>query len=289
MEPALAPCRGMTPLAQQPVGVFDSGVGGLTVLHELLVSMPAEDYLYLGDTARFPYGDRTREELEAFAVEIADHLLAAGAKLLVIACNAASSAALPAVEARLRRAGREIDVIGVVGPATQLAVAGSRSGRIGLLATPATVASGAYERAVGVADPHVHLESVACPDLAPIIQGGFPFDEQIVETVRGYCVPLREAQVDTVILGCTHYPLVAPMLQRSLGRGVTLVTSGAGVARSVERALASRGLLNPQTGEGAYRFLCTGDVESFRALGTRFLQMPLGEVVHVDLAARVAA
>jgi len=279
----------MAPLAQQPIGVFDSGVGGLTVLHELLVSLPGEDYLYLGDTARFPYGERTQQELQAFASEIAEHLLAAGAKLLVIACNAASSAALPAVEAKLRREGREIDVIGVVGPATQLAVAGSRSGRIGLLATPATVASGAYERAVGAADPHVHLESVACPDLAPIIQGGFPFDERVVETVRGYCVPLREAQVDTVILGCTHFPLVAPMLQRSLGRGVALVTSGAGVARSVERALASRGLLNPQTGEGAYRFLSTGEVESFRALGTRFLQMPLGEVVHVDLAARVAA
>ena len=279
----------MAPLAQQPIGVFDSGVGGLTVLHELLVSLPGEDYLYLGDTARFPYGDRTQQELQAFASEIAEHLLAAGAKLLVIACNAASSAALPAVEARLRRDGREVDVIGVVGPATQLAVAGSRSGRIGLLATPATVASGAYERAVGAADPHVHLESVGCPDLAPIIQGGFPFDERVVETVRGYCVPLREAQVDTVILGCTHFPLVAPMLQRSLGRGVALVTSGAGVARSVERALASRGLLNPQTGEGAYRFLSTGEVESFRALGTRFLQMPLGEVVHVDLAARVAA
>ena len=279
----------MAPLAQQPIGVFDSGVGGLTVLHELLVSLPGEDYLYLGDTARFPYGERTQQELQAFASEIAEHLLAAGAKLLVIACNAASSAALPAVEAKLRREGREIDVIGVVGPATQLAVAGSRSGRIGLLATPATVASGAYERAVGAADPHVHLESVGCPDLAPIIQGGFPFDERVVETVRGYCVPLREAQVDTVILGCTHFPLVAPMLQRSLGRGVALVTSGAGVARSVERALASRGLLNPETGEGAYRFLSTGEVESFRALGTRFLQMPLGEVVHVDLAARVAA
>ena len=139
----------------------------------------------------------------------------------------------------------------------------------------ATVASGAYERAVRTADPHVHLESVACPDLAPIIQGGFPFDRQVVETVRSYCAPLRAAEVDTVILGCTHYPLVAPMLQRTLGRGVTLVTSGAGVARSVERALASRGLLNPRGEEGGYRFRCTGDVESFRALGTRFLQMPL--------------
>jgi glutamate racemase len=279
----------MAPLAHQPVGVFDSGVGGLTVLHELLVSLPAEDYLYLGDTARFPYGDRTQDELRAFSLEIAEHLLAAGAKLIVIACNSASAAAVDAIERHLTASGREVDVIGVLRPAAQVAVVASHTGRIGLLATPATVFSGAYERAVAGLDPHVHLESVPCPDLAPIIQGGFPFDEAVVATVREYCVPLRDAGVDTVILGSTHYPLCAPILQRVLGRGVTLVSAGTGVARGVERALASRGLLNPQAGEGAYRFLCTGDVESFRALGTRFLQMPLGEVVHVDLAARAAA
>lgn len=279
----------MSPVAHQPVGVFDSGVGGLTVLHELLVSLPGEDYLYLGDTARFPYGDRTGAELQAFSTEIAEHLLAAGAKLLVIACNSASAAALEAVESYVRSTGRDVDVIGVLRPAAQVAVVASHTGRIGLLATPATVASRAYERAVLAADPHVHLESVACPDLAPIIQGGFPFDERVVETVRGYCVPLREARVDTVILGSTHYPLCAPMLQRTLGRGVTLVSAGIGVARGVERALASRELLNPGDGEGDYRFLCTGDVETFRALGTRFLQMPLGEVHHVDLGARAAA
>jgi glutamate racemase len=273
----------------RPIGVFDSGVGGLTVLHELLVSLPHEDYLYLGDTARFPYGERSQAELQAFAVEIADHLLDVGAKLVVVACNAASSAALDTLERHLDRAGRNIDVIGVVAPATQLAVAQSHTGRIGLLATPATVASGAYERAVWAADRHVHVEAVACPDLAPIIQGGFPFDEQVVETVRGYCAPLRAAGVDTVILGCTHYPLVAPMLQRMLGRDVALVTSGSGVARSVERALASRGLENPRQGEGDYRFRCTGDVAAFQALGTRFLQMPLGEVVHVELGAGVTA
>ena len=273
----------------QPVAVFDSGVGGLTVLHELLVSLPTEDYLYLGDTARFPYGERSPQELVRFAQEIADELLEAGAKLLVAACNAVSSAALGELERYLTQAGIEVDVIGVVAPATQLAVAGSRTGRIGLLATPATVASAAYERAVAAADPHVHLESVACPDLAPIIQGGFPFDEYVVETVRRYCAPLRQAEVDTVILGCTHYPLIAPMLQRILGRGVSLVSSGTGVARSVERALASRGLLNPQGEEGSYRFLCTADVDSFRTLGTRFLQMPLGTVGHVELAARAAA
>ncbi len=273
----------------QPVAVFDSGVGGLTVLHELLVSLPTEDYLYLGDTARFPYGERTQVELQAFSLQIADHLLGSGAKLLVVACNAASSAALTTLERHVEDRGLGVDVIGVVAPATQLAVAGSRTGRIGLLATPATVASGAYERAVRGADPHVHLESVSCPDLAPIIQAGFPFDSHVVETVRGYCAPLRAAAVDTVILGCTHYPLVAPMLQRTLGRGVTLVTSGTGVARSVERALASRGLLNPRSEEGSYRFRCTGDTETFHALGTRFLQMPLEQVEHVELPAPVVA
>jgi glutamate racemase len=281
--------RSMPPRPSQPIAVFDSGVGGLTVLHELLVSLPTEDYVYLGDTARFPYGERTGEELRSFAIEIVEHVLERGAKLIVVACNAASSAALGALERHLALTGRQIDVIGVVAPATQLAVAGSRNGRIGLLATPATVDSGAYGRAVRTADAHVHLECVACPDLAPIIQGGFPFDGSVVETVRGYCAPLREAAVDTVILGCTHYPLVGPMLQRMLGRDVTLVTSGAGVVRSVERALASRELLNPQVCEGDYRFECTADVESFKALGSRFLQMPLENVAHVELAARAAA
>jgi glutamate racemase len=289
IRPRLCHHQVMSASPSQPVAVFDSGVGGLTVLHELLVSLPTEDYLYLGDTARFPYGDRTQEELQTFALQIADHLLASEAKLLVVACNAASSAALRTLERHMELHGLGVDVIGVVAPATQLAVAGSRTGRIGLLATPATVASGAYEQAVRAADPHVHLESVACPDLAPIIQGGFPFDSHIVQTVRGYCAPLRAAEVDTVILGCTHYPLVAPMLQRTLGRGVTLVTSGTGVARSAERALAFRDLLNPRADEGSYRFRCTGDPERFRALGTRFLQMPLEQVAHVDLPAPVTA
>jgi glutamate racemase len=275
--------------AELPVAVFDSGVGGLTVLHELLVSLPNEDYVYLGDTARLPYGDRSSAELQAFSAQIADHLLDAGAKLLVVACNSASAAALETVQAHLDRQGRDIDVIGVLHPAAQLAVAASRSGRIGLLATPATVASGAYERIVRLADPHVQLESVACPDLASVIESGFPFDEHLVSTVREYCAPLRRAGVDTVILGCTHFPLIAPMIQRILGRGVKLVTSGPGVARSVERALGARGLLSPRRSEGSYSFHCTGDVTAFQALGTRFLQMPLGAVAHVELGAGVAA
>jgi glutamate racemase len=274
---------------ERPIAVFDSGVGGLTVLHELLVALPHEDFVYLGDTARFPYGSREPDELRAFALEIADRLLGAGAKLLVVACNSATAAALPALERRVAARGDEHDVVGVVTPESQLAVEATLSGRIGLLATPATVASGAYERAIFAADPHVKLTAVPCPDLAPIIQGGFPFDQRVVDTVRSYCAPLREASVDTVILGCTHYPLVAPMLQRTLGRDVRLVTSGAAAARRVEHALAVRGLLSERDTEGDYRFECTGDVEAFRTLGTRFLQMPLLDVAHVELAEREAA
>jgi glutamate racemase len=275
--------------ADDPVAVFDSGVGGLTVLHDLLVSLPGEDYLYLGDTARMPYGKRSPEQLREFSVQIAEHLLAAGAKLLVVACNSASAAALGTLQAHLDATGRDVDVIGVLAPAAQQAVASTHSGRIGLLATPATVASGAYEATIAAADPHVVLHSVACPELAGVIESGFPFDAALVESVRAHCAPLRAAEVDTVILGCTHFPLIAPMLQRMLGRGVTLVTSGFAVTRSVERALAARDLLNPREGEGSYRFRCTGGARAFAALGTRFLQMPLGEVDHVSLAPVPAA
>jgi glutamate racemase len=265
---------------RRPIGVFDSGVGGLTVLHELLVTLPHEDFLYLGDTARFPYGTRDPRELQGFALHVSRELLDRGAKLLVVACNSATAAALEVLDERY---GDVVDVIGVVGPESQQAAVSTRNGRVGLLATPATVASGAYDRALRSADPHLRLTSVPCPDLAPIVQAGFPFDEHVVDTVRDYCAPLKDAGVDTVILGCTHYPLLAPMLQRMLGRDVALVSPGHAIARRVESALAAKGLDSPAEGEGDYRFLCTGDAEEFRALGTRFLQLPLGRVEHVDV------
>jgi glutamate racemase len=272
-------------LRRRPVGVFDSGVGGLTVLHELLVQLPHEDFVYLADAARFPYGDRGQAELEAFALEVAEELLTRRIKLLVVACNSATAAALPALRARLMETTLGVDVLGVVQPGAVQAVAATRNGRVGLLATPATVSSRAYERALAAADPHLRLTAVACPDLAPIIQAGFPFDEEVVRIVRQYCEPLREARVDTVILGCTHYPLIRPMIQRMLGRDVTLVTPGQAIARRVECALAARDLDSDAEGEGAYRFLCTAGVDDFRALGTRFLQLPLGEVEHIDIHA----
>ncbi len=268
----------------RPIGVFDSGVGGLTVLHELLVHLPQEDFLYLGDTARFPYGQRPREELELFAIQMAEELLRRRAKLLVIACNAATSAAMPALQRRMMETTLGVDVLGVVRPEALQAVATTKSGRIGLLATPTTVRSGAYERAIGALDPHVSLHAVACPTLATIIQEGRQFDEQAVAAVRAACAPLLQAQVDTVILGCTHYPLIRLMLQRVLGPEVALVSSGAALARQVEHALSGRGLRSDRDGEGTYRFLCTGDPCTFKEVGTRFLQMPFGDVERVMLA-----
>ena len=270
-----------------PIAMFDSGVGGLTVLHECLVSLPHEDFLYLGDTARFPYGSREADELREFAVELAGLLLEEGAKLLVVACNAATSAALPHLRESLRGA---VNVVGVVEPESKLAAEATRNGHVGLLATPATVASGAYERALHAAARGASLHAVACPDLAPMIQAGEEPDQRLIDAVDGYCEPLRAAGTDTVILGCTHYPLIRPVLQRALGRGVSIVSSGQAIADAVHAELRAEGIENRTDRRGAYRFLCTGDPEAFRAVGTRFLQLPLGEVRQVQVGeAREAA
>ena len=268
----------------RPIGVFDSGMGGLTVLHECLVTLPHEDFVYLGDGARLPYGPRPLEEIRRFAAEIAAFLERQGVKLVVAACNSATAAALPDLQRQL-----SVPAIGVLAPEAHAAVLATRNRRIGLLATEATVASGRYMELVRALDAGAEVVSVACPRLVPLIEGDDPFGEEIAVAVREYAAPLREAGVDTVILGCTHYPLIAPMLQRMLGRGVRIVTSGAPVAHQVEHVLGARGLASPHVGEGDYRFLTTGDVEAFRALGSVFLQLPLGEVERVTLRAAEAA
>ena len=264
------------------MAVFDSGVGGLTVLHECLVSLPHEDFTYFGDTARFPYGERSPVALRAFALELGELLLARGAKLLVVACNSATAAALPSLRVALE--GR-VRVIGVVAPESLLAAGVTRSGEVGLLATPATVASGAYERALATSAPEARLHAVACPELAPLIQAGGEVDDRLVDCVEGYCAPLRAAGVDTVILGCTHYPLVRPLIQRAMGRGVAIVSSGQAIADEVARELRLAGIERKVDRRGSYRFLCSGDPQAFRRVGVRFLQMPLGDVRRVAVAA----
>jgi glutamate racemase len=264
-----------------PIAVFDSGVGGLTVLHECLVSLPAEDFVYLGDSSQFPYGIKPADELRERVEQICRFLLERGAKLLVVACNSATSAGADQARALAGECG--VEVVTVIEPEAEIAAAISESGRVGVLATPATVESGSYRRALGHQGRALDVTEVAAPDLAPIIQHGFPFDQGVVDTVRAYCAPLKEAEIDTLILGCTHFPLVAPMLQRMLGRDVRLITAGHAVAAAAQRVLEGEGLVSVAGGEGAYRFLCTGEVSTFRELGTRFLQMPLGEVEHVEV------
>jgi glutamate racemase len=267
-----------------PVAMFDSGVGGLTVLHECLVSLPEEDFVYLGDTAWFPYGTRDPVALRARIARIGELLLGRGAKLLVIACNTATS--IGADVARAVAAESGVEVVPVVEPQAEIAAAITDSGRVGVLATPNTVESGAYRRALEAEGRPLEVTEVEAPELAPFIQQGSPFDESTMAMARAYCEPLKRAEVDTLILGCTHYPLVAPMLQRILGRDVRLVSGGHAVAAAVQRTLEGAGIARGRDGEGDYRFLCTGDGDSFRHLGTRFLQMPLGEVERVEIEAK---
>ena len=272
----------MTENSDLPIAVFDSGVGGLTVLHECLVSLPQEDFLYLGDNAYFPYGIKDPADLRERVGRIANMLLDRGAKLMVVACNSATSTGADIV--REIAAAHGVEVVTVVEPEAEIAAAITDNGRIGVLATPATVESGAYHQALAHQGRGLEVTEVAAPDLAPIIQHGSTFSDEVVNTVRSYCAPLKKADVDTLILGCTHYPLVAPMLQRTLGRDVRLVTAGHAVAANVQRVLDGAGIAADGSREGDYHFLCTGDVSAFTELGTRVLQMPLeGRVEHVEL------
>jgi glutamate racemase len=259
----------------RPIGVFDSGVGGLTVLHECLVTMPHEDFVYLGDHARLPYGPRPLPEIARFAHEIAAYLEREGVKLIVVACNAATSAALPALQSSLT-----VPVVGVIAPEAAAAVRATRNRRVGLLATQATVTAGRYEALVRTLDAGVRFTAVACPDLVPLIEAG----DQTVDSVREYAAPLKAADCDTVILGCTHYPLIRPVFQRVFGREVTLVFSADETAREVDETLRRKGWENAAGREGSYRFLTTGDPALFATLGERFLQLPLGEVEQVSVA-----
>ena len=263
----------------RPIGVFDSGVGGLTVLHECLVTMPHEDFVYLGDHARLPYGPRPLAELRRFAREIGGYLETQGVKLIVAACNAATSAALPQLQETL-----SVPVVGVITPEAHAAVQATRNRRVGLLATEATVAAGRYATLVHALDAGVEFFPIACPRLVPLIESADPFSSATTEAVREYAAPLKTAHVDTVILGCTHYPLIRPIFQRVFGRGVTLVFSAEETAREVAETLARKGIENTPDRDGEYRFLTTGDPTLFRALGERFLQFPLGDVERVELA-----
>ena len=253
----------------RPIGVFDSGVGGLTVLAEIRDCLPYEHTVYFGDTARVPYGVRDLAEVRWFTFEIINYLIGMDVKLIVIACNTATAAALRATQRSF-----DVPIIGVIEPGARAAVEETRNRRVGVLATPLTAASGAYRRAVHSLDAGVEVHEQACPEFVPLIESGVVDGFELEGVARGYLEPLMERRVDAVVLGCTHYPLVSALINRILGPEVRLISSAGQTALEVGRVLSRRNYLRRPRhvdDEGRPTYVCSADPEEFAALGGRFL------------------
>ena len=261
--------------ADAPIGIVDSGVGGLTVVRAVLDQLPHEPVAYVGDTARGPYGPRPLAEVREFALEIMDGLVADGVKMLVIACNSASAATL-----RDARERYDVPVIEVVHPAVRRAVSATRNGRIGVIGTTMTITSQAYDDAFAAA-PHVVLTSAACPRFVEFVEAGITGGPELLAVAHEYLDPLTAADVDTLVLGCTHYPLLTGVLSYVMGEGVTLVSSAEETAKDVYRTLVANDLLrDPSLPEPEHRFMATGDPIAFERLGRRFLGPEIGSVIQ---------
>ena len=247
-----------------PIGFFDSGFGGLTVARSVIDQLPHESLVYLGDTARQPYGPKPIGEVREYALECLDHLVAEGVKALVIACNSASAAML-----RDARERYDVPVVEVILPATRRAVSATHSGRIGVICTQATAESLAYDDAFAAA-PHVELTTRVCPRFVEFVEAGVTGGDELLAVAHEYLDPLVEADVDTVILGCTHYPLLTGIISYVVGDRVTLVSSAEECAKDVYGLLASRDLMRAG-GDASYRFLTTGTPDDFEHIGRRFL------------------
>jgi glutamate racemase len=266
--------------ADAPIGVFDSGVGGLTVLRALTARLPGEHTIYLGDTARVPYGTRSGEVVTRYALMSARHLARHGIKLLVVACNTVSAHSLPALANAL-----PIPVLGVIEPGAQLAAARTRGGAIAVLGTPATVASGAYQGTLRRLAPLAQVIARACPLFVPLAEEGWTEGEVPRLIAERYLSDLRRAGVDTAVLGCTHYPLLARTIAEVLGPQVAIIDSAEAVTQSVEKLLASHGLLRQASYSAArHQTLCTDVPDRFKLVAERFLGRPVEKVELVDLA-----
>jgi glutamate racemase len=265
-------------VSNAPIGIFDSGVGGLTVGRAILDQLPNESTIYIGDTARGPYGPRPLAEVREFALETLDFLVEQGVKALVIACNTASAAMLRDARERYK-----VPVIEVIQPAVRRAVAASRSGHIGVIGTRATVDSKAYLDAFAAA-PQLHVTSIACPLFVEYVERGETSGAEITKIARDYLAPVMEAKVDTLVLGCTHYPLLTGVISYVMGEGVTLVSSAEETAKDLYRTLVENNLLrDARGGSPTHKFLATGDAKAFESLARRFLGPEVTRVEHQDL------
>ena len=261
-----------------PLGVFDSGIGGLTVARALFERLPQESVIYFGDTARVPYGPKSPDTVRRYSGEILAYLLQRGVKAVVVACNTSTAQALDHLQTLA-----SVPVIGVIEPGARAAVAASRSGKIGVIGTAGTIASGAYERAITAIRPDATVCARACPLFVPLVEEGW-FDHPAAELIaREYLGPLERAGIDALVLGCTHYPLLKPLLGRVMGPGVRLIDSAEETATAVRREIERRGLAAPPTSAPTHTFVVSDDEPHFRRVGARFLGDRLQRVDVVPL------
>ncbi|MCK8497108.1 glutamate racemase [Myxococcus fulvus] len=266
--------------SHNPIGVFDSGIGGLTVLKALMAHLPHESTVYLGDTARVPYGTKSGEVVTRYSLKNAEFLLERGIKLLVVACNTASAAALPALEASL-----PVPVVGVIQPGASTALSRTRGGGVGVIGTPGTIRSGAYQRALEAGGPRVRVKARACPLFVPLAEEGWTTGDVPLLTAREYLGDFARDGVDTLVLGCTHYPLLKGVIAEVVGPDVALVDSAEATAQAVAALLEQKGLLAPATGQKppSHDYFVTDVPERFMEVGARFLGRPITHAEQVDL------
>ena len=262
--PTAAP-REVTARSAAPIGVFDSGLGGLTVAHAIMRQLPGESLIYFGDTARVPYGPKSPDTVRRYSREISAFLIEQGVKAIVVACNTATAHALPALRDELK-----VPVIGVVEPGARAAVRATRTGHIGVIGTAGTIRSQAYVRAIHAENPDVRVTALACPLFVPLVEEGWTSHDATRLVAEEYLAPFVKDAVDTLVLGCTHYPLLKPLIGEIVGRSVRLIDSAEETAADARRMLAANAL-SAGDGEGEYRFIASDDPQQFLTLGRRFL------------------
>ncbi len=261
---------------RQPIGVFDSGIGGLTVVKALIEELPSESIIYFGDTARVPYGTKSKTTIVKFSLENVEFLLRFGVKCIVIACNTSSSWALPTLRKYFK-----VPIVGVIRPGALAAVRATRNQRVGVIGTSATILSGAYETAIKRIDPAITVFSQRCPLFVPLVEEGWLNGRICRAVAEKYLEPLKRHRIDTLILGCTHYPLLAPTIRNVLGEDVTLVDSAKQTAIEVRGVLMGTDALAQRNGHPRYRFFVTDEPTHFNRIGHRFLSQVTGSVERV--------
>ena len=264
-------------MSTQPIGVFDSGIGGLTVLRELLAHLPKESFVYFGDTARVPYGNKSTETVRRFSSENVDLLRERGVKMVVVACNTATADALPQLQSEF-----DLPIVGVIEPGVRAAIAATRNGRIGVIGTSGTIRSGAYQNGILALMPDARVHSKACPLFVPLVEEGWTDTPVTRLVVEEYLKPYTGMQIDTLVLGCTHYPLLKPAIASLLGSSVTLVDSAIETAREVELVLNRNGLSSPG-GTPRFDLILSDTSPTFAEIASRFLGRRAPEIELVSV------